>query len=243
MELASRQRAKQCPSCRRDRPVVTRVYQNHSLDSTRWNVFTPRPGDIVVASAYKAGTTWIQLIVLSLLNPGDASQALLERSPWLEAPITPLEDVMAGLDAQTSRRVIKTHLPADGLPYHRGIQYVLVCRDARDVFMSLWNHYRMAIRYPFFSLSMHPRRVGGPLPRCPNDIRQFWRDWITRGWFPWERERYPFWANLRHTQTWWEWRHVPNVLYLHFNDLLADLRGQVAQGTSTSPSMPGPWPP
>ena len=104
MELASRQRAKQCPSCRRDRPVVTRVYQNHSLDSTRWNVFTPRPGDIVVASAYKAGTTWIQQIVLSLLNPGDASQALLKRSPWLEAPITPMEDVRAGLDAETSRR-------------------------------------------------------------------------------------------------------------------------------------------
>jgi aryl sulfotransferase len=51
---------------------------------------------------------------------------------------------------------------------------------------------------------------------------------MTRGWFPWEREGYPFWANLRHARTWWEWRHLPNVLCLHYNDLLTDLEAQCA---------------
>jgi len=31
------------------RPKVTRVYQNHPIDSTRWQVFKPRPDDIIVA--------------------------------------------------------------------------------------------------------------------------------------------------------------------------------------------------
>lgn len=38
-------------------PQVTHMYQNHHLDSTRWDRFFPREGDIVVATPYKSGTT------------------------------------------------------------------------------------------------------------------------------------------------------------------------------------------
>jgi aryl sulfotransferase len=40
------------------------------------------------------------------------------------------------LDAQKHRRFIKTHLPLDGLPFHPQVKYLVVGRDARDVFMS-----------------------------------------------------------------------------------------------------------
>jgi hypothetical protein len=33
--------------------------------------------------------------------------------------------------------------------------------------------------------------VGPPQPFCPDDIREFWQLWITRGWFEWENEGYP----------------------------------------------------
>ena len=37
---------------------VTRTYQNHVLDSTRWQHYQPRADDIVVSTSYKSGTTW-----------------------------------------------------------------------------------------------------------------------------------------------------------------------------------------
>ncbi len=59
------------------------------------------------------------------------------------------------------------------------------------------------------------------------DIHELWRGWMTRGWFDWESEGYPWWGNLHHVGSWWPLRHEPNVMFLHFNDLKADLPGQV----------------
>ena len=201
-------------------PTVRHHYRSHSLESDRWDAYRPRDGDVIVVSSYKSGTTWVQTIALRLVAPELDDPAVTEVSPWLESPTAPLGAVVEALDRQNHRRVVKTHLPLDGLPHFPHVRYVVVCRDARDVFMSLWNHYRNLIRYPRLAAPNHPDRVGPPLPRCPTDIRQFWRDWITRGWFEWEREGYPFWSNLRHTRTWWEWRHLQNVRFVHYNDLL-----------------------
>ena len=50
-------------------PERTRSYQNHHLDGTRWEACRPREGDIVIATSYRAGTTWTQGIVANLLFP------------------------------------------------------------------------------------------------------------------------------------------------------------------------------
>ncbi len=63
-------------------------------------------------------------------------------------------------------------------------------------------------------------------------MHAFWADWITRGYFPWESEGYPYWSNLRHTQTWWDYRHLPNILFVHFNHLLADLPAEIRRVAS-----------
>lgn len=39
-------------------PQVIHTYQNHSLDSTRWQQHQPRAGDIVISTSIKSGTTW-----------------------------------------------------------------------------------------------------------------------------------------------------------------------------------------
>ena len=48
-------------------PTYDHVYQNHHLDSTRWDVVTPRDDDIVISTSYKSGTTWTQWIVYNLI--------------------------------------------------------------------------------------------------------------------------------------------------------------------------------
>lgn len=208
-------------------PAIKHVYQNHHLDSTRWEHFAPRDDDIIIATPYKSGTTWMQTIVTHLIFQDLQLRPVWEVSPWVDIRTSPIEDVMTRLESQTHRRVIKSHLPLDGLPYYPQVKYIVVGRDARDVFMSLWNHYNMYTPATFDNFNNTPGRVGEPFPACPHDIRKFWEGWIGRGWFEWESEGYPFWSNLRHVQTWWDYKHLPNILLVHYNDLLDDLAGEI----------------
>ena len=213
-------------------PQVTRTYQNHNLDSTRWQQFQPRPDDIVITTSIKSGTTWMQEIVRQLIFSGEAAAperdntSLWQVSPWLEWPILPRDVALGTLAAQPHRRFIKSHLPLDGLPYFPQVKYILVGRDARDVAMSLWNHYA-EFNDVVFGRNSVPDGIGDPFPLPPPDIHTFWRDWIGRGWFAWESEGYPFWGNLYHTQSWWPYRHLPNILFVHYNDLKSDLAGEI----------------
>jgi aryl sulfotransferase len=213
-------------------PQVTRVYQNHTLDSTRWQHYRPRPDDIVISTSYKSGTTWMQEIVRQLIFCGqDAPErdgvGLWQISPWLDHRKAPLDAVLQTLEAQQHRRFIKTHLALDGLPFFSQVKYIVVGRDARDVAMSMWNHYSEFVDAVFEGANSLPDRVGDPFPLPPPDIHAFWQDWIGRGWFPWEREGYPFWGNLHHTQSWWNYRHLPNILFVHYQDLKTDMASEL----------------
>ena len=213
------------------RPKCTREYRNHHLDSTRWNAFTPRDDDVVVTTSYKSGTTWMQQI-LHLLIFKDTPDALPVGlvSPWVDARFqSPIEEVKAGLEAQTHRRFVKSHLPLDGLPYYPQVKYVVVARDARDVFMSFWNHYRNYTDGQMERLNDRTGWSGDSLPDPPAEetIREVWHAWMTRGYFEWESEGWPFWGNLHHTGTYWPYRDLDNIELFHFSDMLIDLRGQV----------------
>ena len=122
----------------------------------------------------------------------------------------------------------RNDLPLDGLPYFPQLKYILVGRDARDVFMSFWNHQSNIT--PLFYEVVNSGQVGDPLPPPPEDIKVFWREWMTRGWFPWESEGYPNWGNLRHTPgLGGTTASLPNILFVHYNDLLADLPGEIGR--------------
>jgi aryl sulfotransferase len=95
------------------------------------------------------------------------------------------------------------------LPYFEQLKYIVVGRDPRDVFMSMWNFY--ANFGDDFYEQINTEWPGKPFPRCPEDIHDFWQGWIGQGWFEWEREGYPFWSNMRHVQTWWDFKHLPNI--------------------------------
>jgi aryl sulfotransferase len=208
-------------------PQVIHTYQNHTLDSTRWQHYQPRAGDIVIATSYKSGTTWMQEIVRQLLFVSQAIPAkdrgdLGMMSPWLDLRFGPVDEVIASLEAQQHRRFMKSHLPLDGLPFYPQVNYVIVGRDARDVAMSMWNHHSGYTDGAFAGMQNAPGRLGDPLPPA-TDIHDFWQNWISRGWFPWESEGYPYWGNLHHTQSWWAYRHLPNIHFVHYADLKSNL--------------------
>lgn len=204
-------------------PEVKHIYQNHHLDSTRWEYFSPRDDDIVIATPYKSGTTWMQNIIMNLIFQDLEIRKAGEYSPWLDNCRSPLDEVIEKLEAQEHRRFIKSHLPLDGLPFYSQVKYIVVGRDGRDVFMSMWNHYRNFTDEFLETLN----ETGFPFIKCPDDIRELWQMWITKGYFEWETEGSPFWSNFRHVQTWWNIKDLPNVLFVHYSDLLADLEGEL----------------
>ncbi len=211
-------------------PGRTRIYQNHHLDSTRWDGFRPREDDIVIATSVKSGTTWMQAIVANLLYPRETFPAPPRTlSPWIDNRPAPLATMLAELEAQRHRRFVKTHLPLDGLPYFPEVKYIFVCRDGRDVALSLWNHYRNYTDEAFRRYNDTPGRVGDPLPTPPEHLETFWRNWCTRGSFAWEHDGWPFWSHLHATQSWWDYRHLPNIMLVHYADLKRDLLASVAR--------------
>jgi aryl sulfotransferase len=211
-----------------DHPERIHEYRNHHLDSTRWDHFTVRDDDIVVTTAYKAGTTWTQRILAALiLGPDAGTPGLMQLSPWIDARFHgPIEPLIEALDAQEHRRFVKSHLAADGLRFFPEAKYVVVGRDTRDVFMSLWNHYS-AYTDLAYSLFNDAERPGPEFPRCPAEPREVWSRWIREGWFDWEPDGWPFWSHHHHLGTWWEWRHLPNVHFMHYGDMLGDIEGEM----------------
>ncbi|HUO04239.1 MAG TPA: sulfotransferase domain-containing protein [Candidatus Binataceae bacterium] len=207
-------------------PQCTRVYQSWVIDSTRWNFVRFRPDDIIITTSAKAGTTWMQGIVANLIFGGEPPVPVGILSPFLEARGMPLEIVLTGLEGQSSRRFIKTHLPLDGFPFDPRLKFIYVGRDARDVFMSLWNHHKNYTDRTLALLAGIPGRVGD-LPPQYGDIHDMWRDWMTKASFRWENDGYPYWSHLYHAQSYWDFRGLPNLLLVHFNDLLADLEPQM----------------
>jgi aryl sulfotransferase len=210
-------------------PERIREYLSYGFDSRNWDRFTPRQDDIVISTSYKSGTTWMQNIVLRLVFRTAPRPAVSAVSPWLDRRNPDIADVIARLEGQTHRRMIKSHLPLDALPWYPELRYIVVVRDARDVFMSFWNHYSQMTDALVAWINDPARLVGAPMPRCPDDIHDLWRLWITRGWFPWESEGWPHSGNLSHTASWWRFRHLENILFVHFADLLAALPDEIGR--------------
>jgi aryl sulfotransferase len=49
------------------------------------------------------------------------------------------------------------------------------------------------------------------------------------GGLEWEQDGPPYWSHLRTVQSWFEWRHLPNILLLHYADMKADTPAAIAR--------------
>ncbi|MYZ50348.1 sulfotransferase domain-containing protein [Rhizobiales bacterium L72] len=201
-------------------PRKTRELHNHHFDSTIWNDFAFRDGDIVIGTYAKSGTTWTQQIVAQLVFGGADDIDVAEISPWMDLRVPPKEVKLAAVEAQTHRRFLKTHLPVDALVFSPEARYIYIGRDGRDVVWSMYNHHARANDFWYQVLNETPGRVGPPIEPPPASVRQYFFDWLERDGHPF----WPFWENVR---SWWAVRNLPNVMLLHFADLKADMPGEI----------------
>jgi aryl sulfotransferase len=201
-------------------PVKTRELHSHHFDSTAWNDFAFRDGDVVIGTYAKSGTTWTQQIVAQLLFGGEADLDVAEMSPWLDLRVPPKEVKLPLVEAQRHRRFLKTHLPVDALVYSPRARYIYIGRDGRDVVWSLYNHFANATPFLYEALNDTPGLVGPRIERPGPDIRAYFLEWL-------EKDGYPLWSFWENIRTWWEIRHLPNLMLLHFAELKADLPGQI----------------
>jgi hypothetical protein len=161
--------------------------------------FKPRPSDVFVATYPKCGTTLVQQIVHGLRTCGDMDFAdISEVVPWLELAADLDQDPNA--EQRGNPRAYKTHLPWGMLP--KGGRTIYVLRDPEAVLVSF---------YHFFS--------GWFFEPGAFDLETFALDYLLS-----RDGGADYWVHLA---SWWPHRDDPEVLYLFYEDLVADRSGEV----------------
>jgi len=215
-------------------------YTSDDEDSARWQGFAFRPGDIVISTRSKSGTTWMQMIcALLIFQTPDLPAPLGKLSPWLDWLITPRDRVFAGLEAQRHRRFIKTHTPLDGIPLDPRATYIVVGRHPLDMAVSLYYQGSNINRDRVRELTGQPAAEG---ERPPPPVLHDWLvSWVGADVEP--AERLDSLAGVYwHMSDAWARRtspaapggggtggagRGPDVVLVHYDDLSADLDGQM----------------
>ena len=200
-------------------------YRSLDEDSGRWTGFPFRIGDLVVSTRSKSGTTWMQQIcALLVFKTPDLPAPLADLSPWFDWLTAPRETVLARVEAQRHRRFVKTHTPLDGLPLDPRATYLVVARHPLDIAVSMYHHRANLDRARLRELAGLGRQDG------PVEVDEPLHEWL----LAWIDDTTPPAENLdrvpgifHHLVDAWGRRAEPNVVLVHYADLMADLEGQM----------------
>ncbi|CAM0878056.1 unnamed protein product [Alopecurus aequalis] len=113
--------------------------------------FTPRSGDVLLASAPKCGTTWLKALSFATMAraaypPDAAEHPLLRLNPHECVPF--LDDLFSAghhdkLEALPSPRLMNTHMHHAQLPSsvanNIDCKIIYICREPKDMLVSLWH--------------------------------------------------------------------------------------------------------
>ena len=173
------------------------------------------------------------ICALLVLQTPDLPAPLSHLSPWLDMLTRPRREVFTDLAEQEHRRFVKTHTPLDGLPHDPSVTYVVVGRDPRDVAISMRNHMdNMDMPQVLAAREASAEADGIELPplkppkaRPDDPVEQFWL-WVDDDTDPTvggSTLRF----TLHHLESFLRAPAELDVLRLHYDDLLADLPGQM----------------
>ncbi|HEY6309536.1 MAG TPA: sulfotransferase domain-containing protein [Streptosporangiaceae bacterium] len=206
----------------------------------RWTDLPLRQGDIIVSCVPKSGTTWVQMIcALLIFQTPDLPAPLKELSIWPEWELAVRDDVLARLAAQQHRRFMKSHEPLSTIPADPRVTHIVVARHPLDAALSFY-------RQRDFNDKREQGHVGRPPAGEAPSPRQALLHWM-------DMESHPPGAAphsslpgvLGHVRAAWERRDEPNVVLVRYEDLSADLEGQM-RGLAVRLGITVPeetWPP
>ncbi|MDH5545161.1 MAG: sulfotransferase domain-containing protein [Gammaproteobacteria bacterium] len=185
--------------------------------------FRPRASDVLITTAPKAGTTWMQQILYQLKSGGDDSfESINDVVPWIEWPQIgrSWQEVLADFETINNPRVFKTHCTYEQTPGIDTVKVILSSRDPRDCCVSFYHHLQ-----DLTDEARARRGIGEP-----PTFDQYVEDWLGFG------------AWYRNVKSWWPHRHDENVLWLRYEDMKLDLPGCIDQileflGWSISPEQ------
>ena len=200
---------------------------NHEIIDKKWGEpdpthdpyalahFKPRATDVLITTAAKAGTTWMQQILHQLRTGGDDQfQAIDDVVPWLELPRSGIHwsEVLAGYEALADPRLFKTHCTYEQTPgtdtaIKNRPRIILTSRDPRDCCISFYHH----------KMDMTDEAKAQMGMTDPESFDHFLDDWL----------RFESW--YRNVSSWWPHRNDENVLWLRFEDLKQDLNAGITQ--------------
>lgn len=199
-----------------------RHYVNIGSDSARWQQFEHRPGDVIISTPPKSGTTLVQRICsLVIFQTGELAEPLDMLSPWFDHHVRSDDHMRAIVEGQEHRRFIKTHTPLDGIPHWDDVTYVSTARDPRDIFAS-WEgqignldpeRTRQAI-----DTGVGLDRVQQFLKPPPATLTERVEQWLEES----DLNNFSLARHLHQMELAWERQSWPNVFLFHFNYLRAD---------------------
>jgi hypothetical protein len=170
--------------------------------------FIARATDVLITTAPKAGTTWMQQILHQLRSGGDAEFASIDAVvPWLELPRRgrTAAAILADYEAMADPRVFKTHCTYSQTPGTDTARIILSSRDPRDCCISYYHHV-------MDMTDAARQQVGTDRHRNFDEVFEAWLEFA--GWY-------------RNIQGWWPHFNDENVLWLRYEDMKHDLPGSV----------------
>jgi hypothetical protein len=192
--------------------AVTRRQARITVARNPFRGYTPGEQDVFVMAYPKSGQNWMLQIVYQLIHHGKGEfdhihsvvpwpDAVLAARTWRNYAI-PLRLATAWRTAPEPKRVIKTHLNWELLPYSKEARYIAVIRDPKDVFVSFY----------FFARN---NLLGRAMPSVSALYRSFLKGEGLIG--SWAVNAAGYWAQ----------RHRPNVLVVSFASMKRDLEPTV----------------
>ena len=178
-----------------------RFSQKHLDSAARYQATS---SDIFVCAYAKCGTTWLQNIVWLIVHKGELVPTNMDDSiPFFE--LVGHQKIEA-IDNSVFPRIIKTHFPYQETPYNKDAKYVYITRNPKDVLVSYYYHMKGFTE----------------IFDCPDVTIKVLYDLFVE-----DNEGLLFNGYFKNVNSWCEQRHQPNILFLLYEDLKGDLRGNV----------------
>jgi hypothetical protein len=174
--------------------------------------FNARPTDVLITTAPKAGTTWMQQILHQLRSGGDTEFTSIDKVvPWLEIQRAgkSWQDILQDFESLAEPRIFKTHCTAEQSPGIGTAKIILTSRDPRDCCVSFYHH--------LMNMTDEARAHKQiPYPESFDEHVDLWLEFAA--WY-------------RNVKSWWPYYDHPKVLWLRYQDMKSDINTCIDQIT------------